>query len=65
MVYKTYSLLGTILHVQDNDALTDFTGLQNLQSIGTYLRVFNNDALTDFNGLQNLQSIGNYSECAV
>ena len=44
--------------IQSNDALVDFSGLDNLVEIVQYFTLANNNTLTDFTGLGNLSSIG-------
>ena len=46
------------IHIDDNDALTSLTVLENLTSIGGELWIVENNALTSLSGLESLSSIG-------
>jgi hypothetical protein len=47
------------LHV-DSTALTNLTGLENLQSVQGNVTITNNASLTNINGLSGLESVGGY-----
>ena len=46
--------------ISSNDALTNLSGLENLETVGNYLVIRDNYALTSLSGLGNLTSVGGF-----